>query len=110
MKYLKIALQLIVLIFLILLFSPYVVPGIILGIFLRGKWPRTVTLIAGLCLVFGYRMLGLSNLKLDVLPDNSWFTTFMEFFISWAICCFFFHLGYQVRDGFLKGFRSIQPA
>lgn len=107
MKYAKVTLLLIGLILLVSIFWYAAVPGIVLGILLRGRWERLVTLIASACIILASKFQTLCWIPyLDMSFGVGLVGEVIEFLVAWMWCGFLFYSSYRVARFFRDGYHS----
>ena len=92
----------------LLLFWPFLIPGIVLGLVLRGRLAFPISIVSGLLLVALYRYLNQQwTLPLGESDDLNILYEIAFGLISWAIGAMLFLAGYRVPSHLSEGFRSV---
>lgn len=110
MKNVKVGLPLMGLILLVLIFWYAAIPGIVIGVLLRGRWERWVTLIASACLIVASKLQTCSWIPyVDISFGTGLASEVTAFLVGWAWCGFLFYSSYRVARSFRDGYDSAQP-
>lgn len=94
-----------------LLFWPFVIPGILLSFFCKGRHERWVVPIAALVVVCGWRIAtGNWTVRIGGDSDHGWLVEGSRVVMSWAIGSILLGAGFKMSRFFAEELRSPRDA